>query len=29
VARRVAESVERHFGVRLDPEPRIVGAQFY
>jgi UDP-N-acetylmuramate dehydrogenase len=28
VARRVAESVEREFGVRLEPEPRIVGARF-
>ena len=28
VARRVAESVERRFGVRLEPEPRIVGAEF-
>lgn len=28
VARRVAESVETRFGVRLEPEPRIVGAQF-
>lgn len=28
VARRVAESVERRFGVRLEPEPRIVGEQF-
>lgn len=25
VARRVAESVERRFGVRLEPEPRIIG----
>jgi UDP-N-acetylmuramate dehydrogenase len=28
VARRVADSVERGFGVRLEPEPRIVGAAF-
>ena len=28
VARRVAESVERGFGIRLEPEPRIVGAAF-
>lgn len=28
VARRVAESVESSFGVRLEPEPRIVGATF-
>jgi UDP-N-acetylmuramate dehydrogenase len=28
VARRVAESVEASFGVRLEPEPRIVGATF-
>jgi UDP-N-acetylmuramate dehydrogenase len=28
VARRVAESVEVKFGVRLEPEPRIVGAAF-
>jgi UDP-N-acetylmuramate dehydrogenase len=28
VARRVADSVERRFGVRLEPEPRIVGAAF-
>ena len=28
VARRVADSVERDFGVRLEPEPRIVGASF-
>jgi UDP-N-acetylmuramate dehydrogenase len=28
LARRVAESVERQFGVRLEPEPRIVGAVF-
>jgi UDP-N-acetylmuramate dehydrogenase len=28
VARRVAASVERRFGVRLEPEPRIVGATF-
>lgn len=28
VARRVADSVERKFGVRLEPEPRIVGASF-
>jgi UDP-N-acetylmuramate dehydrogenase len=28
VARRVAESVERQFGVRLEPEPRLVGARF-
>jgi UDP-N-acetylmuramate dehydrogenase len=28
VARRVADSVERRFGVRLEPEPRIVGATF-
>jgi UDP-N-acetylmuramate dehydrogenase len=28
VARRVADSVERRFGVRLEPEPRIVGASF-
>ncbi|MGB5104087.1 MAG: UDP-N-acetylmuramate dehydrogenase [Steroidobacteraceae bacterium] len=28
VARRVAESVERRFGVRLEPEPRIVGGVF-
>jgi UDP-N-acetylmuramate dehydrogenase len=26
VARRVAQSVEQRFGVRLEPEPRIVGA---
>jgi UDP-N-acetylmuramate dehydrogenase len=28
VARRVADSVEQRFGVRLEPEPRIVGAQW-
>jgi UDP-N-acetylmuramate dehydrogenase len=28
VARRVADSVEQRFGVRLEPEPRIVGATF-
>ena len=28
VARRVADAVERQFGVRLEPEPRIVGAAF-
>jgi len=28
VARRVAGSVEQRFGVRLEPEPRIVGAQW-
>lgn len=28
VARRVVESVQREFGVRLEPEPRIVDAQF-
>lgn len=28
LARRVADSVERRFGVRLEPEPRIVGAAF-
>jgi UDP-N-acetylmuramate dehydrogenase len=28
LARRVAESVEREFGVRLEPEPRIIGARF-
>jgi len=28
VARRVAGSVEHRFGVRLEPEPRIVGAQW-
>jgi UDP-N-acetylmuramate dehydrogenase len=28
LARRVAGSVEERFGVRLDPEPRIVGAEF-
>lgn len=28
LARRVADSVERQFGVRLEPEPRIVGANF-
>jgi UDP-N-acetylmuramate dehydrogenase len=28
LARRVAESVEHRFGVRLEPEPRIVGAVF-
>jgi len=28
LARRVAHSVEQRFGVRLEPEPRIVGAQF-
>jgi UDP-N-acetylmuramate dehydrogenase len=26
LARRVAESVERRYGLRLEPEPRIVGA---
>jgi UDP-N-acetylmuramate dehydrogenase len=26
LARRVADSVEQRFGVRLEPEPRIVGA---
>jgi UDP-N-acetylmuramate dehydrogenase len=28
VARRVVESVAREFGVRLEPEPRIIGAVF-
>jgi UDP-N-acetylmuramate dehydrogenase len=28
LARRVADSVEHRFGVRLEPEPRIVGATF-
>jgi UDP-N-acetylmuramate dehydrogenase len=28
LARRVAQSVEERFGVRLEPEPRIIGAQF-
>ena len=28
LARRVARSVQERFGVRLEPEPRIVGAQF-
>jgi UDP-N-acetylmuramate dehydrogenase len=28
VARRVVDSVEQRFGVRLEPEPRIVGAQW-
>jgi len=28
LARRVAESVEQRFGVRLEPEPRIVGARW-
>jgi len=28
LARHVADSVERRFGVRLEPEPRIVGASF-
>jgi len=28
LARRVAQSVEERFGVRLEPEPRIVGAQW-
>jgi len=28
LARRVAASVEQRFGVRLEPEPRIVGAQW-
>ncbi len=28
LARRVAESVERRFGVRLEPEPRIVGERW-
>ncbi len=28
LARRVADSVEQRFGVRLEPEPRIVGARF-
>jgi UDP-N-acetylmuramate dehydrogenase len=28
LARRVAESVQQRFGVRLEPEPRIVGARF-
>lgn len=28
LARRVAASVEEHFGVRLEPEPRIVGASW-
>jgi UDP-N-acetylmuramate dehydrogenase len=28
LARRVAHSVEQRFGVRLEPEPRIVGARF-
>jgi UDP-N-acetylmuramate dehydrogenase len=28
LARRVADSVEERFGVQLEPEPRIVGAEF-
>lgn len=28
LARRVADSVQQRFGVRLEPEPRIVGAQW-
>jgi UDP-N-acetylmuramate dehydrogenase len=28
LGRRVAESVDQRFGVRLEPEPRIVGAEF-
>ena len=28
LARRVADSVQQNFGVRLEPEPRIVGAQW-
>jgi UDP-N-acetylmuramate dehydrogenase len=28
LARRVAGSVEERFGIRLEPEPRIVGAQW-
>jgi UDP-N-acetylmuramate dehydrogenase len=28
LARRVADTVERRFGLRLEPEPRIVGATF-
>jgi UDP-N-acetylmuramate dehydrogenase len=28
LARRVAESVDERFGMRLEPEPRIVGAEF-
>jgi UDP-N-acetylmuramate dehydrogenase len=28
LARRVADSVEQRFGIRLEPEPRIVGASF-
>ncbi len=28
LARRVAQSVEERFGVQLEPEPRIIGAQF-
>ena len=28
VARQAADSVERRFGIRLEPEPRIVGAEF-
>jgi UDP-N-acetylmuramate dehydrogenase len=28
LARRVAQSVETRFGVRLEPEPRIVGARW-
>jgi UDP-N-acetylmuramate dehydrogenase len=28
LARRVAESVQQRFGVQLEPEPRIVGAEF-
>jgi len=28
LGRRVAESVDERFGVRLEPEPRIVGAEF-
>jgi UDP-N-acetylmuramate dehydrogenase len=28
LARRVAGSVEARFGVRLEPEPRIVGADW-
>jgi UDP-N-acetylmuramate dehydrogenase len=28
LARRIAQSVEERFGVRLEPEPRIIGARF-
>jgi UDP-N-acetylmuramate dehydrogenase len=28
LARRVVDSVEQRFGVRLEPEPRIVGARW-